>query len=95
MKFIVDEIPKSKSECPFSEWKPYPPIMKETGHYVCKINYKHCDLGETECNLLKAIVRCKDCKRRGNPLSCKLESEGMYPDPDWFCAEGERKDESN
>ena len=64
MKFIVDEMPKSKSECHFSEWKPYPPIMEETGHYVCKINHNDCNLCKTECELLEqeAVVRCKDCK---------------------------------
>ena len=53
MKFIVDEMPKDKSECPFSEWKPYPPIMEKTGHYICKINHNDCNLCETECQLLK------------------------------------------
>ena len=53
MKFIVDEMPKSKSKCPFSEWKPYPPIIEEPGHYICKINHNDCNLCETECQLLK------------------------------------------
>lgn len=53
MKFIVDEMPKSKKKCPFSEWKPYPPICEETGHYICKITHDDCDLRETGCQLLK------------------------------------------
>ena len=53
MKFIVDEMPKSKSECPFSDWKPYPPIIEKTGDYICKINGNVCDLCEKECQLLK------------------------------------------
>ena len=53
MKFIVDEMPESKSKCPFSEWKPYPPILKETGHYICKINHNDCNLCEMECQFLK------------------------------------------
>ena len=53
MKFIVDEMPKSKGECPFSEWKPYPTIIEETGRYICKINHNDCNLCETECQFLK------------------------------------------
>lgn len=49
----------------------------------------------TGSRFVQELIRCKDCKWRGNPLSCKLESEGMYPDPDWFCADGEKTEKHN
>jgi hypothetical protein len=44
------------------------------------------------------IVRCKDCKKKGNSYLCRfdrdLEEYGGHrtdADDDWFCADGERK----
>lgn len=48
MKFIVDKMPCPK-DCPFSEWKPYPPCFEESGRYVCKHDHKMCNQAETEC----------------------------------------------
>lgn len=106
MKFIVDEMPKSKSKCRFSEWESYPPILDKPGHYICKINDNDCDLCETECQLLKeqqTIVRCKDCKfakksvhrSKEDEYKCILsEFEGLYDyhNKDWFCADGEKSE---
>ena len=36
------------------------------------------------------IVRCKDCKYRCGNTRCSLYD--IYPEYDWFCADGERKD---
>ena len=98
MKFIVDEMPKSKSKCRFSEWESYPPILDKPGHYICKINGNDCDLCETECQLLKeqqTIVHCRDCKHwthKGSIFgTCK---DGHYRAAYWFCADGERNDEN-
>ena len=44
MKFIVDELPEYKKCCPYAQWKPYPPIIEESGNYICKINGKNCNL---------------------------------------------------
>ena len=46
-----------------------------------------------------AIVRCKDCKygdsiknAKGEPMiDCVLFFDGWLKEPDWFCADGERK----
>lgn len=41
----------------------------------------------------EAVVRCKDCKRRGT-YDCPVYvgGDGMSSEPDdWFCADGERK----
>ena len=43
--------------------------------------------------MIETVVYCRDCKHRNNPLACKLESEGMYMPDDWFCADGELKDD--
>lgn len=77
MKFIVDEMPKSKSKCPFSEWKPYPPIMEETGHYICKINQNDCNLCETECQLLKQ-------EKQQEPIDNLTKTEVLEDDGYWF-----------
>ena len=53
MKFIVDEMPKDKTECPFSDWAPYPPIMEKAGEYICEKDRKICNLCKTECRWLK------------------------------------------
>ena len=39
----------------------------------------------------EAVVRCKDCKYyHGVNLGCGALN--LYPKPDWFCADGERKE---
>ena len=52
------------------------------------------------------VVRCKDCKHYGNdrlkrdctedkrykPRVCFHGAYAKYRDPDWFCADGERRD---
>ena len=38
-----------------------------------------------------AVVRCKDCEYRNNPLACRMESEGMHTTDDWYCADGKQK----
>lgn len=40
MKFIVNQMPKNKKDCPFSE----PSIVKLK--YVCKMDKKQCNLDE-------------------------------------------------
>ena len=42
------------------------------------------------------IVHCKDCKHRFNDEEChicNLCGRLKFPDDDWFCADGEAKDE--
>ena len=40
------------------------------------------------------LVRCVDCKHRGNDFECPLAPIGLgLPDDDFFCARGERKDD--
>ena len=41
----------------------------------------------------EAVVRCKDCVNRHDPINCKMYSEGMDTSDEWFCADGERKTE--
>ena len=53
MKFIVDELPPTANSCPFSFWKPYPPIVKEPGDYYCNHDKSVCDLCENGCRWLK------------------------------------------
>ena len=57
MKFIVDKMPKYESECPFSKWKPYPPIVEKTGDYFCDKDNAICNLCETGCRWLKLEER--------------------------------------
>ena len=59
MKFIVDEMPQRKDECPFCEWEPYPSLVKEPGRWVCKVaekrygNKTSCDLKADYCSYLR------------------------------------------
>jgi hypothetical protein len=55
MKFIVDELPKDKYDCYYSEWISAPPIIKEDGYYFCNLVNKDCNLqyDNTECEGLK------------------------------------------
>ena len=39
------------------------------------------------------VVRCKHCKYRRDPLRCQMDSEGMPTPDDWYCADGERRDD--
>ena len=38
------------------------------------------------------LVRCKDCKYRCGNTRCSLHD--IYPEYDWFCADGRKKDAS-
>jgi len=52
MKILVDKLPNSPSECPFSEWYPF-----GVGCYKCKLVGHKCDFydreKENECLILK------------------------------------------
>ena len=44
-----------------------------------------------------AVVRCKDCKwwtKQEASLQGRCDAYGMYPTGEWYCARGERKDET-
>lgn len=55
MKFIVDELPKNKDECFWSEWSSYPPIIEESGEYLCILTNMICNFeyDGDECHGLK------------------------------------------
>lgn len=45
--------------------------------------------------LYAELVRCKDCKHYGVDENCRLGNcleNGVCSTPDWFCADGERRD---
>ena len=47
-------------------------------------------------NKMQELVRCKDCKRRETydcPVHIGCSVDGYDEPDDWFCAEGERKEE--
>lgn len=37
------------------------------------------------------IVRCRECLHYNAGFECLVEGYGIERDPDWFCADGERK----
>lgn len=39
------------------------------------------------------LVRCKECKHYNAGFECLVEGYGIERDPDWFCADGERREE--
>lgn len=39
------------------------------------------------------VVRCKDCKyAQTDVMYCDIWCDGIIREPDWFCANGERRD---
>lgn len=52
--FIVEEVPKSPSQCPFSKWHPNPPILEEPGYYECLLGGS-CKIEENKCAHLESI----------------------------------------
>ena len=54
MKLVVNELPKTPNECPFSEWKPNPPFIEEPGYWVCKFGKQECS-----CFLNKEEHTCR------------------------------------
>lgn len=37
------------------------------------------------------LVRCRECKHYNAGFECLVEGYGIERDPDWYCADGERK----
>lgn len=54
--FIVESVPDSPKNCPFSKWHSYPPIVKSPGYYECKLG-GDCVIGEGCCRHMKAEMR--------------------------------------
>ena len=68
--------------------------MKE---YIIKIDEDKKDI-MGNCPLVEKpqeLVRCKDCKWFHHNSTCYNEKVrfGCYRKPDWFCADGRRRDE--
>ena len=40
-----------------------------------------------------SVVRCKDCKHYNAGFECLIEGYGIDRPKDWFCADGERKED--
>ncbi len=38
------------------------------------------------------VVRCGECKHYNAGFECLAEGYGIERDPDWFCADGERRE---
>lgn len=81
-----------KAYVPLLEW------MMDCGDFQMTLGDVFEDLAETCCeDDVVEIVRCKDCKHReydGSPFCpwmCEIDGRNV-PD-DWFCADGERKEE--
>ncbi len=54
MKIVVSELPKTPSECPFSEWKPYPPFIEEPGYWYCTF----CEKDKRKCEIDENNHQC-------------------------------------
>lgn len=52
--FMVEKIPKVASECPFSKWHPYPPMIEDPGYYECILG-GNCKLYDDRCSHLKTL----------------------------------------
>lgn len=56
--FIVEEVPKNSKLCPYSKWRPNPPILEEPGYYTCSLG-GYCDLKADKCSHLKSLGTLK------------------------------------
>lgn len=63
------------------------------------INFNPTKYIDAQGNELVAVVRCKDCKwyyiLNGHNHCDLLDIEARDIRPDWFCADGERKEDAN
>lgn len=41
---------------------------------------------------IERLVRCKDCVHYNAGFECLVEGYGIEREPDWFCADGERRE---
>ena len=57
MKIVVNEMPKTERDCPFSAWKPNPPFIEEPGYWICEFSKQ--DKRGLSCNLGKAEHACR------------------------------------
>lgn len=57
MKFIVDQLPKTKKDCPFSELRELNEDTIYKFGYACKMDNKQCNL-ERE----KYLITCVSCR---------------------------------
>ena len=54
MKFLVDEMPKESSHCPWSEWECTYDVYRNSGRYMCRVDKRPCDFsGGPKCRWLK------------------------------------------
>ena len=57
MKFIANQMPKSKKECPFSKYEqPKNGIKYSSDYYKCKLDKKVCNLDEDH------PITCMQCR---------------------------------
>lgn len=91
MVIIKDiEMPKSCKKCPMSH-----PVFGDGWETWCSLTKKNVATPNHRCPLTE-VVTCKDCKHNGT-MYCKCfmcdGNEYMsYHNPNFFCADGERKE---
>lgn len=68
-----------------AELKPFEVIMR--------IDYAASNGPEVVAHAKKVqdLVRCGECKHYNAGFECLVEGYGIERDPDWYCADGERK----
>ena len=44
---------------------------------------------------LQQLVRCKDCKHYHKGFNCDLLQKPFNKDVDWFCADGDRREQND
>ena len=67
MQILVKNIVNHPSECPYAEWKPYPPIVEQPGIYICKgIKTNTQTLG---CNLNTKTKECRFFKQLAEEIN--------------------------
>ena len=75
-------------------------LAKRTPHFAQRIKFTPCFEAIRNAPTVDAVavVRCRDCKHQGDDESCPVCNEcgrKTLPNGDWFCADGERREEDD
>jgi len=70
-------------------------LLKEQKNEISRISNEYLKLVKV-ASKQPQIVRCKDCKHAVaqdcEQVWCSFVDDGLSHEPDWFCADGERKE---
>ncbi len=78
-------------------------VLKEQQREIESMNFIYGFVYGGQVKEVRELVRCKDCKHRSKETYTRFDGKEVYvcqindvaKKPDWFCADGEKKDEND